>query len=407
MMNQPRSVFESITYGDAFYNYLLHERGMPPGIYKVVKDPVLSKGRNSVWKPVKYLDKFELPPKLYGKINEYSKYIWDRFKNSNGMSTNVLITGLKGTGKTETAKAICNLAVDNTYPVYMIEGVDADDGLLSFLDSIDNAIIFIDEFAKIFKGQLQNKMLTMLSNLANKNIMWILTENETYGINQFLLNRPGRIRYHIEYGKLKRNVVEEYCRDRGVNEKFLKDLLERYEGTTMFTFDQLKALVDEHLYAPHLSLDELLDMLNITGLEVDTKVHILKVTNKKGEPIYTPETDVIDMSEISNTTFINIYKYTKDKNHEGGHCYKLVYKIQSNLLIFNPKNINAEEKNIDDKKYKVVFKDEDLIIYYEMTNKDIVPNELDPVLICEENDPKILGGPMNPPQPATQPSPFI
>ncbi len=402
-MSTPYLQSQYQTYGDYIYNHMLYEKGLPPAIYKIIKDPFSPSKIKPTWKPVKYVDKFKLPPKLYGKVNEYSNYIWNRFKNSN-IPTNVLITGLKGTGKTETAKAIANLAVENGYPVYMVEGIEANDDLLTLLDNLDNCIIFIDEFAKIFKGPLQNKMLTMLSNLANKHKMWLLTENETYGINQFLLNRPGRIRYHIEYGKLKRDVVEEYCRDRGVNEKFLKNLLVRYENTHMFTFDQLQAIVDEHLYSPNLSLDDILEILNITGLDLDLTFKIVKVTNKKGEPIYKPEIDGLKASEIEPNVYINICKYTKNKNHEGGFCYKIVYKIQSNLLFFNPNALKAEEKIIDENKYKVIFKDEDLVIYYETTNKELEVEEIDPGLICEDNKPKVLGN-----KPMTSPAnnPFV
>lgn len=205
---------------------------------------------------------FKLPNKLYGNISKYASRVWSSFDRRE-KSLGVLLVGLKGSGKTETSKLLANIAISEGMPVIMVAEIRPDLKLIKFLSNIKNAVIFIDEYGKLFQGPLQEKSLTMFSDIVSNKKLFILTENDMYLVNRFLLNRPGRLWYKIHYGRLDESVVTEYCNDHNVNGEFLTDLLAAYKTSKEFTFDHLMALVTEHLDYPNESFKDLIEIMNV------------------------------------------------------------------------------------------------------------------------------------------------
>ena len=242
-----------------------------PGIYQLVK-----KDKEWVFE-FKYF-KFDLPSKIYGKSNKYANHIINKFLKSKS-SLSALFTGLKGSGKTNLAQLICNILVDKGYPVYLITEITPDDKLLNILSNLKDCVLLFDEFGKVFNGAVQQKLLTMLTD-KNPEVkkLFILTENNTMSVNSFMLNRPGRIYYHIDFQRLDKDIVLEYCKDRGVDKEFTEELLKRYVRASTFTFDHLDSVVTEHLEYPDLTFDEILEILNVSILDNEIVYDVISIT---------------------------------------------------------------------------------------------------------------------------------
>ena len=156
----------------------------------------------------------------------------------------VIFNGLKGTGKTLSAKLLCN-ALD--LPVVIVQYPY--EGLVNFLQSLCfECIVFIDEAEKTFKkGEDDDVLLRLIDGVYNQTRkLYILTTNQLT-VNDNLLGRPGRIRYRFEFGNLLPKAVKDYLDDNLLPQYAdqRKSILEQVDLLEISTIDILKALVDE------------------------------------------------------------------------------------------------------------------------------------------------------------------
>ena len=156
----------------------------------------------------------------------------------------VIFNGLKGTGKTLSAKLLCN-ALD--LPVVIVQYPYV--GLVNFLQSLCfECVVFIDEAEKTFKkGEDDDVLLRLIDGVYNQTRkLYILTTNQLT-LNDNLLGRPGRIRYRFEFGNLLPKAVKDYLDDNLLPEYVdqRKNILEQVDLLEISTIDILKALVDE------------------------------------------------------------------------------------------------------------------------------------------------------------------
>lgn len=213
---------------------------------------------------------FNLPEKIYGSYGKDADHMLGYFL-SNKKSVGILISGNTGSGKSLTCKLLCNKAIAKGFPVIMVNGMVIDEGIIQYLATLDNCVIFLDEFGKLTHKQNQSILLQMLTD-TNKRILWIFANKNKYEVHQEFFNRTERIRYFLEYKKITKEVVLEYCVDNQVDGPFIQLILERYKYLSEFSFDQLQGLVTEHLYAPHLSVEEITRLLNFKGLATEYKL---------------------------------------------------------------------------------------------------------------------------------------
>ena len=156
----------------------------------------------------------------------------------------VIFNGLKGTGKTLSAKLLCN-ALD--LPVVIVQYPY--EGLVNFLQSLCfECVVFIDEAEKTFKkGEDDDVLLRLIDGVYNQTRkLYILTTNQLT-LNDNLLGRPGRIRYRFEFSNLMPKAVKDYLDDNLLPEYAdqRKKILEQVDLLEISTIDILKALVDE------------------------------------------------------------------------------------------------------------------------------------------------------------------
>lgn len=209
------------------------------GVYTVIQPPM---------GPI-YLERsetFPLPKKRYGGIDSRKNRILNTFRDRDA-NTGVLLVGNQGSGKTLLAHELIDEAVNVDKIICLIikqaiTGPALDD-LLTHVNQ--PAVVFIDEFEKIYDRSDQESMLSTMNGSHASKKLFVLTCNDKYSINQHMINRPGRIYYKYEYRGLDENFVREYCDDvlldKNITDKvvFVGNLIDD------FNFDCLKAIVEE------------------------------------------------------------------------------------------------------------------------------------------------------------------
>ena len=259
-----------------------------PGIYYIHKNNELN-----FYQLVYSLHKFEEPKKIYGDMLQRCVRIWNHYAISKE-STGCMFTGSAGSGKTKAGEMLCNLAIDNGLPVIMCVEIEFNTELIRFLSSLTDCVMFFDEFKKNIDYGIEAKMLTMLAD-TSKRRLFILTENNSGRVSEYIKDRPGRVRYHFDYDKISKAVFEDFCNDFNLTTEFKADLTDKYKSSIVFTFDQLQAIVYEHLHYPDDSLEDLLEILNLHTLK---KPRNWKTTNVTRDPAFDEEISWIDRFSV-------------------------------------------------------------------------------------------------------------
>ena len=223
---------------------LLKTPGM--GVFNVVKSPNPMDARLGLQR---IGDLFEFDFKIYelgyeGMLQLIKKTWESEVFVSGNKNLGVIFNGIKGTGKTLSAKLLCN-ALD--LPVLIVQSPY--EGLVNFLQSLCfECVVFIDEAEKTFKmGEDDDVLLRLIDGVYNQTRkLYILTTNQLT-LNDNLLGRPGRIRYRFEFGNLQPKAVKDYIDDNLLPEYSdqRESILEQVDLLEISTIDILKALVDE------------------------------------------------------------------------------------------------------------------------------------------------------------------
>jgi len=230
-----------------------------PAIYKLGYD------KDSGYYLTPYKQSFTVEGKSYGSMNKHVDLFWGSYlRKSHSMG--VMLTGAAGSGKTRMAEMLSNIALRHNMFVVMITEIPIKLELISYIDSLCNAVIMFDEFSKNVNMSMQGKMLTMFSAIGPAKKLFIITENELRSVSQFIRTRPGRIRYALDFSRVEIDVVEECCSDYGVCGEFKETLLKLHSKAPKMAFDHLQTIVSEHVAMPDMSLDELLEILNLSDL---------------------------------------------------------------------------------------------------------------------------------------------
>jgi hypothetical protein len=222
---------------------LVIEPRLSGGTYSVAYDP----DRNEYY--LQQVEDMTVPKVLYGDTRSHAQRVINTFNDRNG-TTGMLLAGEKGCGKTLLGKLISQeLRELEDMPTILINAPFHGDQFNTFIQSIDQpAILFFDEFEKVYGGKFnenQAHLLTLLDGTFETKKLFILTTNDTYAVNDHMKNRPSRLFYMLDYNGVTENFIREYCNDNLKDQDQTESLVKLGCFFREFNFDMLQCLVEE------------------------------------------------------------------------------------------------------------------------------------------------------------------
>ena len=155
--------------------------------------------------------------KIYGAHPEKARKVINRFVNGSG-NLGVILTGEKGIGKSVTAKLIANEMIDRGYPVIVVDAYIP--GIARFLGSIaQRCCILLDEYDKTFAynnaedHDPSTEMLTLFDGVDGGSKLFIVTCNHVEYMNDYLVNRPGRFHFNLQFSYPTATEIRAYLTD--------------------------------------------------------------------------------------------------------------------------------------------------------------------------------------------------
>lgn len=228
------------------------------------------------------MDDFKPFGKIYGHYQARVDRIINTFMSREGSNLGVLLSGVKGSGKTLTAKMISvELAKRFGYATIIInKGYDTA-ALSGFLRSIDvPCMVLFDEFEKVYSyrksenNTSQSGLLDILDGVFESRKLFVMSCNNTDNVNPYFFSRPGRIFYHYRYEGVTEDIITLYCEDKLRNPQWTSEVLRLATFVQDMTFDILKAIVEESNRYNESPL-AFIETLNVEyGLENDYTVEL-------------------------------------------------------------------------------------------------------------------------------------
>lgn len=259
--------------------------------------------KKNIWKmvPTKMgpkltpLDDFKLSHgKIYGNSQFRANHIVEAFrKNDAEHNLGVLLSGGRGLGKTLTTRLVIEQLKDD-YPIIVIS--EYMNGMADFLSHLKNTVILMDEFEKFMVGNIngddnekeQTKQETLLSvldgNTGSSGNLYLLTVNNTHRLDENLISRPGRIRYHYVYNSEDAAVVKAYCLDNLNDKSKIDDVVNVLGSTKYVSMDIISSFVDELNKFPELSPSDVREYFN---LDVNTSKLKYSILMKTPDGVFT------------------------------------------------------------------------------------------------------------------------
>ncbi len=132
-------------------------------------------------------------------------------------SLGVILSGDKGIGKSMFAKLVCMQCLQQGYPVIVVDACYP--GIARFVEAIgQECVVLFDEFDKTYRSNRDNDdqaaLLSLFDGTSGGKKLFIVTCNELYGLNNFIVNRPGRFHYHFRFDYPAPEDIREYLSDK-------------------------------------------------------------------------------------------------------------------------------------------------------------------------------------------------
>lgn len=206
-----------------------------------------------------------LPSKVYTTKSDdiFIKRVNTYFQKTSKLSTGVMLSGIKGTGKTVMAKVIAKnsnlpiIVVDEDYPTGRIN---------DFFRKFETPVTII--FDEVDKHWDTEDLLGWLDGVqTNAKKLVLFTCNNEDRVNDYLKDRCSRVRYirHFEANDNAR-FLREILRDKGIAEDEIEDTYTFIVNIFgLLSIDNILSFIDEKLLFPELSNEEIFNDMNISS----------------------------------------------------------------------------------------------------------------------------------------------
>ena len=204
---------------------------------------------------------FQMPEKYYQSAADkrFVKKVINTFTKTDKLTTGVLLSGIKGSGKTLMAKYI---AMNSNVPIIVVDKCVCAGDIESFFSRIetDTCVIF-DELDKYWKTSYLLGFLDGVKPTGKKLV--ICTCNDEEEISEYLNDRCSRIRYKRDFKCLTVDAILGILTDMMDEEKAYDVASFIADNLGVISYDNVIVFADEVKNNPEESLESILEDLNI------------------------------------------------------------------------------------------------------------------------------------------------
>lgn len=266
--------------------------------------------------------------KIYGGQLEKAEKVLESYKRFN-RNLGVILSGDKGTGKSLFARLLSVLAVEQGIPVLVVDRYVQ--GIASYLERIDQRVMLLfDEFDKTFGGikplegeqEPQTELLSLFDGISQGKKLFVITCNEIRGLNDYIVNRPGRFHYHFRFDYPSEEEIRDYLTDK-LNKEHYDEIntIIGFSRKVDLNYDCLRAIALEVNSGEKFETAiHDLNILNLAQDKYDLNVHF-----KNGQTIgaqgieidfFSSDEKVVGISEDNYHEIINVHFYTQDCEYD-------------------------------------------------------------------------------------------
>ena len=243
----------------------------------------------------------EIKEKTYGVHESKVTKVLNAFKQFN-RNLGVILSGDKGIGKSLFSKMLAKSAIEQGIPLLVVNTYYP--GIADYLDSIEQEVmILFDEFDKTFVSKEQGpspqaEMLTLFDGIAQGKKLFVVTCNNLRGLNDYLVNRPGRFHYHFAFNYPTDAEITEYLQDK-LQEQYYKEITKviSFAHKINLNYDCLRAIAFELNNGD--TFEEAIKDLNILHIESERYDLTLYFTNGESMKMRNIYLDMFSEDEVS------------------------------------------------------------------------------------------------------------
>lgn len=284
--------------------------------------------------------KFQLPSVLFGtKVHRIHDTIMADFKTNflvdtktgkwhlkkNAKSLGTILVGDKGCGKSQQAEYMCNTAIEKAgLPIIRIDKAYTLAVVKEAIKTAGPCVVYIDEYEKLYKNSRmdnnlkhgengdvidEDELLTLFSDKSLKGVLFIITSNSRHKLSQYIVNRPERFKYCIDYRGVDSEVVKEVCASYKL-EKGISDYICDYMEDSESSIDTAISLASSSVGFKNIDeMKELFDILNVPAPKIWQWIIYTKTGEAEGLKVKTDrkkifiEADDGEKWEVDDDTF--------------------------------------------------------------------------------------------------------
>ena len=292
--------------------------------------------------------------KIYGIHESKATKVIRTFEDKDfDRNLGIILSGNKGIGKSLCAKLISQKALESGYPVIIVNTYYPN--ISTFIASIEQeCVILFDEFDKTFGGKSSNRdtnedpqveMLSLFDGIVGgSKKIFIITCNELYNINDYLVNRPGRFHYHYRFDFPTPDEIEEYLTDK-LKEDYYKEIPKviAFSRKVSLNYDALRSIAYE-INTGETFANAIGD-LNIINLKKERYNVLLYFSNGEVHKHYDTAMDLFDIEERQT-----VYLYDAHDNNYVDVSFdneKCEYNIMDGRVTIKGEHLSLAYNDVD------------------------------------------------------------